>query len=159
MKLSCPICGAKLTNNQVCKYCNVTDTQILNASNKKVKEYKKTGKKDLIYFSNSKPKDVEKWKIILFTVLFGWLGINYFYINRPYRGTFSLVSSLGSFLMVIIGVAFNLLESTNNLFVVLYQILFYMMAINVLLWIVDIFSVLMGKLKYPVVLPKQGEEL
>ena len=32
--MRCPICGAKLVDNKLCKYCKVTNTQIENASNK-----------------------------------------------------------------------------------------------------------------------------
>ena len=34
--MRCPICGAKMVNKQLCQYCNITDEQIYNASNKKV---------------------------------------------------------------------------------------------------------------------------
>ena len=37
--MRCPICGSKMVQKQLCKYCKITDDQVKNASNKKVKEY------------------------------------------------------------------------------------------------------------------------
>ena len=53
--MRCPICGAKMVNKQFCKYCNITDEQVYKASNKKVKEYRKPDRDDLIYFTNVLP--------------------------------------------------------------------------------------------------------
>ena len=36
--MRCPICGSKMVQGQLCKYCGVTADQVENASNKKVTE-------------------------------------------------------------------------------------------------------------------------
>ena len=105
--MRCPICGAKLYQKQICKYCKVTDEQIVNASNKKVKEERKLGNNDLIHFSTVVPKDVEKWKLWVYTILLGFIGVNHFYINRPYRAVYSLVSTILSMSILIVALFFN----------------------------------------------------
>ena len=67
---------------------------MLNASNKKVKEYRKADKSDLIYTTNIWPKDIGRWKLILFTIFFGLFGVNHYYIKRNKRATFSLVTTI-----------------------------------------------------------------
>jgi hypothetical protein len=152
--MRCPICGAKLVDNKLCKYCKVTNTQIENASNKKVKQYRKEGNGDLIYFSSVVPKDVNKIKLLLYTILFGLLGINHYYVNRKIRWIFSMVSYIGSFLILVIMLA----GISSIIFTILYYVLFTMMAINVVMWIFDIFNVLFGTFKIPVVLASKEEK-
>lgn len=154
--LKCPICGAKLINKQLCPYCKITDDQIINASNKKVKEYRKSGNTDLIHFTNVLPNDVIRWKLVLYTILFGWLGVNYFYINRPYRATYSMVSSIGSTFILIFGWIVDIHTKVGRItYNIIYELLFYMMAINVVLWVTNIVSAIFKKFKVPVVLAEK----
>lgn len=151
--MKCPICGSKLVGKQICRYCKITDTQILNASNKKVKEYKKSGNTDMIHFTNVIPNDVSKLKLILFTIFFGFIGVNHYYVNRPIRGTFSLVSFCGSFGILIYGIAAGKMSSAvGSIYNLLYQILFIMMAINVIMWFGDILACVFKTFKVPIVL-------
>ena len=158
--MKCPICGAKMVSKQLCPYCKITDEQVLGASNKKVREYRKTGNTDMIHFTSVIPSDLKRWKIVLFTVLLGWLGVNHFYVNRPVRGAFSLISSVGSTSILILGLVLKITSKAGKIiFNLTYEILFYMMAINVVLWILNIISVIFKSFKVPVVLPKKGEKL
>lgn len=152
--MKCPVCGARLYQKQICPYCKITDKQILGASNRKVKECRKTGNTDLIHYSTEIPSDISKIKLYLFTILLGWLGINHYYVLKPIRGTYSVVSFVGAFSILIIQLV-NGYSYLNNL---LYHIFFYMMAINVILWIFDIFNVFFKGFKIPVVLPKKGDK-
>ena len=90
--MRCPICDAKLEGGQVCKYCKVTREEIETASNKKVKEYKKTDRSDLIYYTNVIPKDVNRIKLIILTITLGLIGINHLYVNRTKRGLIPLIT-------------------------------------------------------------------
>lgn len=157
--MRCPICGAKLIGKQLCPYCKVTDEQIFNASNKKVKEYRKTGNKDLICKTTVVPNDVSRIKLILYTIFLGWCGVNHYYVSRNVRGTYAVVSSAGSIGIMILGMAIgNITGAWIIIYNVCYSALFYMMAINVVLWILDIFGVLFKTFKIPVVLAKKGEK-
>ena len=109
---------------------------------------------DLIYFSNVIPKDVSRIKLLLYTIFFGFLGINHFYVKRKIRWAYSMISTIGSILILIIAIAVG----TNTFFNVLYYILFAMMSINLILWVSDIFNVLFGLFKIPVVLSSKEEK-
>ena len=67
--MRCPICGSKMVQGLVCQYCNITNDQVINSSNKKVSEYRKKDMSDLIYFTEVIPSDVSRIKLILFTIL------------------------------------------------------------------------------------------
>ncbi len=143
-----------MVKKQICPYCKVTDTQVLGASNKKVKEYRKNGNKDLIHYTTVIPKDLSKLKIILYTIFFGVVGINHYYVNRPVRGTFSMVSAVGSIVMM--ALYFSIDFSTKfgeAFFALIYQIVFYCMAFNIILWVLDVFAVICKGFKVPVVMP------
>jgi hypothetical protein len=47
---------------------------------------------------------------------------------------------------------------SSIIFTILYYVLFTMMAINVVMWIFDIFNVLFGTFKIPVVLASKEEK-
>lgn len=150
--MKCPICGSKLVGKQLCRYCNITDDQIKNASNKLVREYRKTGNTDMIHYTNVIPNDLERWKIIVYTILLGILGINHYYVNRPVRATFSLISTFGSVTIFIVGMFWDFSGAVKIIYNILFEVLFYMMAINVILWVSNIISVIFGSFKVPVVL-------
>ena len=155
--MKCPVCGAKLVAKQICPYCKITDDQILEASNRKVKEYRKTGNKDLICYTNVIPKDVSKLKLILYTIFLGWFGINHLYVLRPIRGIFSIIATAGSMGILILGIAVSIPTEGffYALYMILYNVLFYSMAINVIIWVLDIIAVIFKTFKVPVVLPKK----
>ena len=158
--MRCPVCGAKLVAKQICPYCKITDEQILSASNRKVKEYRKSGNKDLICYTTEIPKDLSRLSIILLTVLLGWLGINHLYVLRPVRGIYSIISTIGSFAMVIMGIAITKFSDLGaTIYSIFYNLLLYMMAVNVILWIFDIIAVIFKGFKVPVVLAQKEKKL
>lgn len=152
--MRCPICGAKMVNKQLCPYCKVTDEQVLNSSNKMVKKVRKEGNSDLIHFTNQIPKDVSRLKLILYTIFLGVFGVNHLYINRHKRGLFSIITDV---LFITFLILYMCLLSRGVFFNIAYQIIGYSMAINVVLWIFDIFNVFVKAFKIPVVLGEKGE--
>jgi len=156
--LRCPICGAKMINKQLCPYCKVTDEQVLSASNKKVKEYRKSGNVDMIHYTTILPPDLKRWKVVLFTILLGLVGVNYFYVNRPVRGWFSLLSTIGSIIFILLEFLIDFGSKFGKiLFNITYEIFLYSMAINVVLWVIDIVSVIFKSFKVPVVIPSKED--
>ena len=153
MAMRCPICDAKLISGQLCKYCGVTREEIINGSNKKVKEYKQTDREDLIYFTNIIPKDVSKVKLTVYTILLGWLGINHFYVLRNKRALFSTINSA----LVLLFQILSLFVNFSRFFIteLIYEIVFMSMAVNVLLWVWDIFAIMFKGFKVPIVLGKK----
>ena len=153
--MKCPICGAKMVNKQLCPYCKITDEQVLNASNKKVSKCRKEGNKDLIHFTNIIPKDVNKLKLILFTIFLGVFGVNHLYVKRIVRGWYAIITDSLFLVFVIINM---FVMPTSAFFNVIYQIIGYAMAINVILWICDIINVCVRAFKVPIVLAEKGEK-
>ena len=149
--MRCPICGSKMVQKQLCKYCKITDDQIKNASNKKVKEYRKKDMQYLIHFSTVVPKDVSRIQLILFTIFFGLIGVNHYYVKRNIRGTFSVVTSSLTILVTILSLFTNIFTLTLFMQLV-YELVFYSMAVNVIMWGIDIINVFLGSFKIPVVL-------
>ena len=157
--MRCPICGAKLYQKTICPYCKITADQVKSASNKKVKEYRKTGRKDLIHYTTVLPQDVSRVKLWLFTIFLGWCGVNHFIVGRNIRGCFAATASAGAIIMTIIKVFATIKASGAVLFALnlFYELIFYSMAINIVMWVFDIFSLLTKSFKVPVVLAEKGE--
>ena len=153
--MRCPICDARLESGIVCKYCNVTKEQVENASNKKVKEYRKTDREDLVYFTNVIPKDVSKIKLILFTIFLGVFGVHLFYVQRYKRGLYAVISvSVALFLQILS----SFVVGFRNVFILelLYEIAIGAFSFSLLFWISDIIAVLIKRFKVPVVLGEKG---
>lgn len=154
--MRCPICGSKMVQKQLCKYCNITDDQVINASNKKVSEYRKKDMKDLIHFTNVVPKDISWMTLLLFTIFLGIVGVNHYYVKRNIRGLFASISTGLSITLFIISLI-NPWLNTVMVFQLFFEIAFYSMAINVILWVCDIVNVSIKTFKFPVVLAEKGE--
>lgn len=156
--MRCPICNAKMLEGAICKYCGVTSEQVKNASNKKVKEYRKKDMSDLIYFTTDIPDDVNKVALFMYTLFFGVIGVNHYYVKRNIRATFSLLSTVLSLTFLILRMA---VPGVANVlyFRLIYEVAFTTMAINVVLWICDFFNLIFHKFKVPVVLgDKEGSK-
>ena len=155
--MRCPICDAKLESGIICKYCKVTKEQIENASNKKVKEYRKNDKSDLIYFTNVVPKDVSKIKLLLYAIFLGLFGIHLFYVKRYKRGLFAAIAfPLALFLQIISG---SITWFRNNMFLeLLYEISIGALAFSIIFWLSDILAIIFKGFKVPVVLGEKGEK-
>lgn len=156
--MRCPICGARLYQKQICQYCKITDDDIKNASNKKVKEERKFGNTDLIHYSSVIPKDVNKWKLWLYTIFLGFVGVNHFYVNRPVRAWFSVITTSLSMIILFITM-FSTIQSQTVIEVILtiYDIVFLVMTVNVIMWISDIINLIFKIFKVPVVLPEKED--
>ena len=153
--MRCPICDAKLESGILCKYCGVTKEQIESASNKKVKEYKKQDKSDLIYFTNVVPSDVSRVKLILFAIFLGLFGVHLFYVNRYKRGLYMVLSFP-------ITLFFNVLSMSipgfSGIYILqlMFEVSLLCFVISLIFWISDIMSIIFKGFKVPVVLGEKG---
>jgi len=153
MKYRCPICGAKLQSNVICPYCKITDKQIESASNRKVKEYKAFGNTDMIHYTNIIPSDLSRLKIILYTIFFGLIGVNHYYVLRTKRGIFATVSTAGVFIITILPLVTHIGTTAGKvIYNILFEVLFFMMTFNVIMWVSDLIGVVFKTFKVPVVL-------
>lgn len=149
--MRCPICGAKMVQGELCKYCKITSDQVKNASNKKVSEYRKKDMSDLIYFTNEIPSDVSRLKLLLYTIFLGLFGVNHFYVKRVVRAWYSVLVCIVTFALLTLKLFVPTLSSVLffNLF---YEVSMFCLTINFLLWVFDIINLLFKKFKVPVVL-------
>ena len=156
--MRCPICGAKMVNKQLCPYCKIIDKQIYGASNKKVKQCRKTDNKDLICYTTVIPSDVSKVSLWLFTIFLGWCGVNHFIINRPIRAWYAVLSTVLAFIMTFVNIFADPKTLVGEwILYFLFNGIMLCMAINVVLWFTDIISLLFKGFKVPVVLPDKGD--
>ena len=154
MKMECPICGAKMLDGKLCKYCGITNVQVETASNEKAKQYLKAGKKEDVCYSKTMPADVNKTKLVLLTVFLGYAGAGNFYVGKKVKAWFNLVSTVLSFI-------FGLLVYLSETFEWLYQAVIFNLcldflsifgAISFLMWFFDIMALIFKTYKVPVVL-------
>ena len=152
--MKCPVCGAKMVDGKICKYCNVTNEQVLSSSNKEAKRALKENRKQDVCYTTNLPKDVNKTKLTLFTIFLGWFGVGNFYVGKTLKGIYCAVS----FGIAILFSALRLV-STNSwgtaiLYIVGYgwQIAGYLFMVNMLMWAFDICGLIFKTYKVPVVL-------
>ncbi len=154
--MRCPVCGSKMIDGKICKYCNVTCEQVLTASNKEAKKAFKEKRYSDVCYTTDIPEDVNKRKLILFTVFLGWFGVGYFYIGRLFKGLFCAISSGLSILFALLQYCINNYGMGGADFVkVGMSIASFLMMIDLLFWIFDIFGFIFKTYKVPVVLPKE----
>lgn len=156
--MNCPICGAKVKNN-ICPYCEITNKQIIYASNKQAKEIRKA-KKDQsnIHYSSTLPKDVNKVKLWIFLIFGGWFGADCFLTGKYTKGIFCFVTYI---VLIITGTLKTLAEMNNwganavDTFGALLS-LFSIFGVAVfLMWFVGIIAMIAKKYKVPVVIPSK----
>ena len=157
--MRCPICGAKLYQKTICPFCKVTADEIKAASNKKVKEYRKTGRKDLIHFTNVLPQDVDKVKLWLYTIFLGLVGVNHFMVCRNIRAGYAVASTVSCLTVFFMKMFINFGSGFIAIaFQLIYEICFYCMVFNILFWFSDILSLILKGFKVPVVLPEKEKK-
>ncbi len=148
--MKCPVCGAKMIDDKICRYCNVTSDEVLNASNIEAKRAFKEKRKDDVCYTTDIPSDVNKKKLVLFTVFLGLYGVHNFYIGRLYKGLYNAISVggliLSGFLEYFLGL---------NAFTFYFGRFFlWLTVVNLFMWFSDIVNLIFNKFKVPVVLPK-----
>lgn len=158
MKLNCPICGFKIINDQ-CYYCNITSDQITGASNIAAKEKIKKGDRQGVYYSSYLPHDVNRKKLLTYTLL-GLFGIDDFYLGKRGKGLFHLMPIiLLLFLQTVVAFS-NVYKwgiSTGIGFLIPFVAL--LVVIGLLIWARDIVKFITKKTKVPVVLAESKKEV
>lgn len=149
--MNCPQCGCKMKFNS-CAYCKIEENQVLFASNEKAKALIKKGDTENILLSSSKPRDVNKLRLIVLTFFFGFIGVGSFYVGRIKRGWYLLLSFLIGFTLLFIKTLLLRYNMESIVFSNIATIFGMLTAITVVVWIGDCFAVLLNYFKYPIVL-------
>ncbi len=147
----CPRCEAKCLVNQLrCPECGLIFSRVEEATNAAAVERLKNKEKESVLYVKKVPKDLKKWKLVLFTVLLGLVGGGYFYVHRWQRGLWYILG----FVLWVLCVALNsiLVGVWNG---ALIEILAVCVGIYGVAWIFDVVWVCTNKFKIPVSLPRE----
>lgn len=148
--MKCPVCGSKMVDGKICKYCNITSEQVFQASNKEAKKLIKQHNKQKVCYTTNIPKDVNKLTLVLLTICLGMFGAGDFYVGKYFKGLYCLVSfSLGIIFSIL-----NFIGITALIVVWGFQISVYLMMVNMFFWFSDIMGFILKLYKVPVVLPE-----
>ena len=155
--MKCPVCGAKMIDGKICKYCNVTNEQVLTASNAEAKRAFKENRKQDVCYTTDIPKDVNKTKLTLFTIFLGCLGVGNFYVGKNIKGIFCAVSFGLAFMFSVLRLFVTSAWGTALIYIIGYGWKFsgYLLMVDMLMWAFDICGLIFKTYKVPVVL---GEE-
>mgnify|MGYP003306566201 FL=1 len=153
-KMECPVCGAKMVDNKICKYCGVTREQVLTASNEKAKQARKSGNKENICYTTEAPSDINKVKLSLLVVFLGLFGAANFYVGKYTKAWFNLISTSLSFIFSLLLFIFEKVKLPNleYVFAILLDFVCWFMAVSLIMWAMDIFGIIFKKFKIPVIL-------
>ena len=141
----CPRCHQKcLLNQKTCTGCGLIFSRLEQATNYQAK--KQFFKKDKsVVMVKKLPKDVKKWKLILYCFFLGLFGAHNFYVGRYYRATYMLVIGVASFILAS-GEYSQFYETFMSYF-------FIFPALLAVFWMFDFFNIVFNTFKVPVALP------
>lgn len=156
-EMRCPYCQTKMPKGtSKCKNCALTKEQIYYA---KLSNPFKRGQN--ILMSKVRPAEMPYWKMVLGSV-FGFFGTHCFMAKRYVRGTIMLLLTL-SFIATFFVFPPSLGEAPAHAWRNMFEIKGMMFPGDLLgvfalgLWVWDLFAVIFGQFKYPVV-PQIEEE-
>lgn len=151
--MECPVCGAKMVDGKICKYCGVTSVQVNTASNQKAKEAIKQGNKQDVCYSKTMPSDVNKTKLVLLTVLLGYAGAGNFYVGKWVKAWVNLISFvLGVIISIFIYIGDKLSWGVEAWLQLALDFVCVFAAISLMMWVFDIAALIFKRYKVPVVL-------
>ena len=89
----CPRCDAKAAIHQPkCEVCGLIYARMNYATNQEAKRALRKGKRHLVVYDKTLPKDVSKWKLFFLTLFLGLVGGHRFKIGKFWKGLYSVVS-------------------------------------------------------------------
>lgn len=147
--MRCPICNARMPKKMICPYCKVRGEQVVYGSNIEAKKLIKNRIDEDVVFSKTRPYDVNKTKMLLFTIFLGLFGVHNYHVGRIYRG---IIFNIGISLLLVASL-FIELNMRNWGSVVVENVCRGVSVLGVIVfmcWILDIFAVWLGYFKYPV---------
>ena len=131
------------------------DDKFNKATNAEAKSAFRMGEKERVLHTNHIPPDINKFKMFLMCIFGGWFGLHYFKIGKLWRGIFQIIGLALSFVYSYFTIELNIRTGLLGDFVLVCGIIW---ASSVIIWFVDIVSILFNKFKYPVSLPYSNVE-
>lgn len=152
-KKVCPRCGLKMPAHfQVCGECGLNFSRVELATNKEAKKAIRLREFDRVVYTQQLPSDMNKWKLFIITLFFGWLGVHMFAVGRYFRGlVYAIVNICGLVFSIVTDAGENLFA--GMFFKDLYAIIMLVWAVCVLFVFGDLLQIAFNKFKVPVALP------
>ena len=156
----CPRCKEKLDLfAPICPICGLRFSKVNLATNKAAKVAIKEKRKHHVIYVDKRPSDVSKVKFII-SLIFGWMGMHNIYLGKYFKGWFAF-SLFWSYMTIFITCAtlvdngYMAMHTFSVINYVLLSTIALAFAIMLILWFDDILSVIFGRFKYPVSIPKE----
>ncbi len=148
----CPRCNTKVDKSMaICPYCQLNYQKFDMATNEEAKRAYAEKDNDRVLYRKGCPKDVKKWKLLLLAIFLGYMGAHYYYVGRRGHGIFYTI-------FFIIGIINAVLTHYQYTYASDFGQIFYLLVlvwgVVVILWIIDIASIIFNRFKIPVSLPR-----
>ena len=151
----CPRCGFKTPENMArCGNCGLNFIKFQDATNAEAKSAFRMGEKERVLHTKHIPSDVNKWKVLLMCILGGWFGLHYFKLGKKWRGFFQVLGVIFCFVYTYCAGTRNIRTGYLGNLVLVCGIIW---AVSVIIWLVDIVSIIFNRFKYPVSLPYSNQ--
>lgn len=149
----CPRCNFKMPKEiMTCPKCRLNYSKFEQATNVEGKRALKQREYDRVVYRSGCPSDIARWKLLLFTIFFGFIGMHNYYVGRTKRGVFFTIFFIVGIVNAIITGILRI-EPSGELWEI-FAFLVLIWGIVIFLWIIDIFKVALNKFKIPVSLPR-----
>lgn len=151
----CPRCGFKTYNTfDVCGKCGLNYKKFDMATNYEGKDALKKGEKDRVIFTSKLPCDVNKWELLVLTIMLGWAGVHLWKVGRINRAICHLIGLVGFAIYAVI----YIYEITNIFLWNLGNIMGAFWLVTFAFAIIDIIEIALNRFKVPVSLPYKEEK-
>ena len=139
----CPRCGNKcLINQSKCEECGLLFERLQYTSNKAAKKKLAKFDRDFIIYTNKYPKDMQYWKLLVYSIFLGLFGGHYYYCGKYIKGGLMTAGFVYTvFCTIFNAYLVNLIEN----------FLFLPIGIYALAWLYSLAMIIIRKFKVPVI--------
>ena len=149
MNKRCPRCNTKVPSTTViCPVCQLNFQKFETSTNADAKKMLKAGEKDQVLMRKGFPPDVKKWKLLLFAIFLGFVGVHNYYVGRTKKGLFCTLSLV----VYLLGYALKKLVVTSVFVLDFYMISMFVWGFVLFMWIIDVAKICVNHYKIPVLL-------
>ena len=152
----CPRCNFKSPiAMKKCGGCGLDYDKFASATNAEAKSAFRMGEKERVLHTKHIPNDVKKTDILFKCIFGGWFGLHYFSLGKLYRGIFQIIGLILSSVYTYFAVQLDIRTGYIGNLLLFCGIIW---VASFIIWIIDIFSIIFNKFKYPVSLPYSNKE-
>lgn len=146
----CPRCKKVcLQSQKVCDECGLVFARLDEATNTEAKKQFFAKEKSIVMTSKL-PKDVQKWKLLLFCGFLGVFGAHNLYVGRFFRGFYMMFFGLLSLVYVSINTPSEAILNFMSSWPIVVCV-----AMVTIFWVTDFIQVTFNKFKVPVALARE----